>query len=234
VAILVGSIFISLAVLVSGKVISLEDFNLRGSLEKKAVETKTQPAEVKTEAKVALVSAKDHLRGDKNARIVLIEYSDLECPFCKSFHSTAKEAVSFYKGNLSWVYRHFPLDSLHSKARKEAESTECANELGGEDAFWKMVDKIYEVTPSNNGLDLTILPDLAVQVGLDRNKFESCLQSGKFASVVEADYQSGLEAGVKGTPGNFLMDTKTGETVVLPGAVPLSNVKQEVDLLLKL
>ncbi len=219
-AILVGSIFISLAVLVSGKVIP------------KAVETKVPPAEVKTEAKVAPVSANDHLRGEKNARIVLIEYSDLECPFCKSFHSTAKEAIIFYKGNLSWVYRHFPLDSLHSKARKEAESIECANELGGEDAFWKMVDKIYEVAPSNNGLDLTILPDLASQIGLDIDKFKSCLESGRYASRVEKDYQSGAEAGVKGTPGNFLMDTKTGKTVVLPGAVPLSNIKQEVDKLL--
>ncbi|OGE69145.1 hypothetical protein A3J21_01940 [Candidatus Daviesbacteria bacterium RIFCSPLOWO2_02_FULL_43_11] len=225
-AILIGSILISLAILISGKVIPLEK-----QAAVKGVQVEPTPAT--QEVKVKPVSDGDHLRGGKDARIILIEYSDLECPFCKSFHATAKAALEDYNGQLSWVFRHFPLDSLHSKARKEAESTECANELGGNDAFWKMVDKIYEVTPSNNGLDPTILPDLAVQVGLDRNKFESCLKSGKFASVVEADYQSGIEAGVNGTPGNILLDTKTGKTVVLPGAVPLGDVKQAVDSLLK-
>lgn len=173
------------------------------------------------------------MRGDKSARIILIEYSDLECPFCKSFHTTAKAALEDYNGQLSWVYRHFPLDSLHPKARKEAEAPECAGELGGNDSFWKMVDKIYEVTPSNNGLDLNTLPDLALQIGLDVNRFKSCMESGKYASRVKADYQSGVEAGVQGTPGNFLLDTKTGKTVVLPGAVPLSNIKETVDGLLK-
>lgn len=174
----------------------------------------------------------DHVRGDRNARVLLIEYSDLECPFCKRFHPTAQQAVDEYNGQVAWVYRHFPLDQIHSKADKEAEALECAGELGGNDGFWKMTDKIFEVTPSNNGLDVVTLPDLASQIGLNKDKFKSCLESGKFAAHVEADYQSGINAGVTGTPGNILLDTKTGKTTLIPGALPFDQVKQAVDQLL--
>src|SRR3989344_7093206 len=79
------------------------------------------------------VSAEDHILGNPNADVIIVEYSDTECPFCKSFHTTLKRVMSEYgnSGKVAWVYRHFPIDQLHSKARKEAEAMECANELGG-------------------------------------------------------------------------------------------------------
>ena len=175
----------------------------------------------------------DHVRGDREARILLVEYSDLECPFCQRFHSTGQQIVDEFQGQVAWVYRHFPLDQLHSKARKEAEATECAAELGGEDGFWRLTDKIYEVTPSNNGLDLASLPDLATEVGLNKDEFEDCLNSGRQAQKVEEDYQSGVKAGITGTPGNILLDTKTGERRLIPGAVPLSQLKEEIESLLQ-
>lgn len=181
---------------------------------------------------VEVLKEDDHLRGNREARILLIEYSDLECPFCQRFHQTAKQLVDEYPDQVAWVYRHFPLDRLHSKARKEAEATECAAELGGNDGFWRLTDKIYEVTPSNNGLDLASLPDLAAEVGLDKQEFEECLNSGRQAKGVEEDYLSGVKAGITGTPGNILFDTQTGEKRLIPGAVSLSQLKKEVDSLL--
>jgi len=89
------------------------------------------------------------------------------------------------------------------------------------------------VTPSNNGLNLDDLPKLAFQIGLDQNKFKACLDSAKYAAYVEEDYQSGIRAGVSGTPGNILLDTKTGKTVPVPGAVPLESLKSSIDSLLK-
>lgn len=186
-----------------------------------------------TKVDVDPLQENDHVRGDKNARILLIEYSDTECPFCKRFHPTAQQVVDDYKGQVAWVYRHFPLDSLHSKARKEAEASECANELGGNEAFWKYLDKIYEITPANNGLDPNELPKIAVQVGLDQAKFKSCLDSGRYAPAVEANAKSGTKAGVSGTPGTILLDTKTGKTTSLPGAVPVEQVKAAIDVLLQ-
>ena len=193
------------------------------------------------------VSNQDHVRGDRGARIALIEYSDLECPFCKQFHKTAQKVVDEYDGQVMLVYRHFPLDNLHPKADKEAEAAECAGEIGSQvlggfvpgmqagteaDKFWAMVDKIYEVTPSNNGLNLEDLPKLAKEVGIDQNKFQECLDGGKFGQHVEDDYQSGIRAGVTGTPGNILLDTKTGKTRVIPGAVPFEQVKVAIDAML--
>ncbi len=175
---------------------------------------------------------KDHIRGNKNARILLIEYSDLECPFCKRFHPTAKQIIDEYKDQVAWVYRHFPLDQIHPKADKLAEAVECASELGGEDAFWKLTDKIFEVTPSNNGLNLDDLPKLAKEIGLDEERFKECLDSGKYKDRVEEDYQSGLKAGIQGTPGNILLDTKTGKTKLIPGAYPFETFKAEIDKLL--
>jgi protein-disulfide isomerase len=178
------------------------------------------------------VTAEDHVKGNRDARIALIEYSDLECPFCQRFHPTAQQVVDEYGDDVMWVYRHFPLEQIHSKAPKEAEAVECAAKLAGNDGFWNLTDKIFEVSPTNNGLDLATLPDLAAEIGLDKAAFQTCLDSGEMAQNVEDDYQSGLKAGVTGTPGNILLDTKTGETQLIPGAVPYPQIQQAIDAIL--
>ncbi len=231
-AILLGSAVIAVSILVHGGVIKVGKPSRTLPTSAQPTQAPSRPTQESAQ-EVLPLQANDHVRGDKNARILLIEYSDLECPFCKRFHPTAKQAVSEYNGQVAWVYRHFPLDQIHSKADKEAEAAECAGELGGEDAFWKMTDKIYEVTPSNNGLNLDDLPKLASQIGLDENKFKACLDSGKYAAHVEEDYQGGIKAGISGTPGNILLDTKTGKNILVPGAVPFDSLKSSIDSLLK-
>ena len=181
---------------------------------------------------VSPVTEDDYIKGNRNARIALIEYSDMECPFCKRFHPTAQQVVDEYGDDVMWVYRHFPLEQLHSKAPKQAEATECAGKLAGNEGFWALTDKIFEVTPSNNGLDNSTLPNLAAEVGINKSAFQTCLDSGEMAQNVEDDYQSGLKAGVAGTPGNILLDTKTGESILIPGAVPYPQVKQAIDEML--
>jgi len=179
------------------------------------------------------ISAEDHLLGNPEAPIVLVEYSDLECPFCKNFYLTTKQAVAAYPGGeLAIVYRHFPLDGLHAKARVEAEASECAAKLGGNDGFWAYIDKIFVVTPSNDGLDTSLLPVLAAEVGLDRAAFEACLASGEMTAIVEADYQDAVGAGGTGTPFVIVWNRATGEQVQLPGAVPLATIRSTVDAML--
>ncbi|MBI4057839.1 thioredoxin domain-containing protein [Candidatus Microgenomates bacterium] len=182
--------------------------------------------------KVPSVSDEDYIRGSKDAKVYLIEYSDLECPFCKQFHKTAQQAVDEYDGQVAWVYRHFPLDTLHPKADKEAEAAECAAEQKGVDGFWAYVDKVFAITPSNNGLDHAELPKIATQIGLDESKFQSCLDSGKYKDKVEEQYQGGVTAGVSGTPGNFIVNQK-GEVWIVPGAVPYDQLKSVIDEALK-
>jgi protein-disulfide isomerase len=175
----------------------------------------------------------DHILGSTNARIALVEYSDLECPYCKTFHLTATKIVNDYAGKVMWVYRHYPL-SFHANAQKEAEASECVNELGGNDAFWKFIDTIYERTTSNGtGFALEKLGPLAAEVGVDQTKFQTCLDSGKYAQKVKDMETQGSKEGVSGTPGNILLDTKTGKTQEIPGAVPFEQIKPLIDGMLK-
>jgi protein-disulfide isomerase len=89
------------------------------------------------------VSADDHIIGDVNAEIIIVEYSDLDCPFCKVFHNTMHQVVNQSEGKVAWVYRHYPIPQLHPNAPLKAEESECAWELGGNDAFWKYADKVF-------------------------------------------------------------------------------------------
>mgnify|MGYP001612976372 FL=1 len=129
---------------------------------------------------------------------------------------------------MAWVYRHFPLDTIHSKARKEAEATECAAELGGEAKFWEYIDKLFEITPSNNNLDPALLPQIAEEVGLNRTAFNECLEKGRQSAKVETDYQDAVRAGASGTPFNIIL-TRNGQKVSIPGALPYSQMKNIID-----
>jgi protein-disulfide isomerase len=173
---------------------------------------------------------RDHIYGNPDAEVSLIEYSDFECPFCKRFHVTAKEVVDSYDGRVNWVYRHFPLAFHNPGAQKQAEASECAGALGGNEAFWRYADKIYERTRSNgNGFPVNALLPLAEEIGLDTEEFRVCLETGKFAGRVLEDYDDGTNIGITGTPGNVLRNNRTGRVVVRAGAVPAANLKNALD-----
>jgi protein-disulfide isomerase len=177
---------------------------------------------------------KDHIYGDSNAPVSLIEYSDFECPFCKSFHPIAKKVVEAYQGKVNWVYRHYPLPFHNPGAQKEAEASECANELGGNDAFWKYADAIYERTTSNGkGFPVEKLVPLAEELGLDKAKFQECLDSGKYTARVQDETTEGSNSGITGTPGNILLNSSTGAVKLKAGALPFEAMKAEIDQLLK-
>lgn len=180
------------------------------------------------------VSKDDHIRGNPDAPVKIVEYSDTECPFCKRFHPTMQQVMDEYgkDGKVAWVYRHFPLDQLHSKARKESEATECAAELGGNDKFWAYLDRLMEVTPANNGLDPAELPKIAQYVGLDTAKFNECLSSGKYAKKIEEHVQNAVATGGNGTPWSIVVG-KNGKKYPLSGAQPYTSVKQLIDLALQ-
>lgn len=183
---------------------------------------------------MATVSAKDHIRGNPDAPVKIVEYSDTECPFCKRFHDTMKQVMDEYgkDGKVAWVYRQFPLTQLHSKATKEAEATECANELGGPDKFWAYIDRLFTVTPSNDGLDPAELPKIAQYVGLDVAKFNTCLNSGKYVKHIQDDTQNASATGGSGTPWSIVV-AKNGKKYPLSGAQPYASVKQLIDLALQ-
>jgi protein-disulfide isomerase len=176
----------------------------------------------------------DHIYGNPDAEISLIEYSDFECPFCKKFHSTAKRLIETYDGKVNWVYRHFPLSFHNPGALKQAVASECAGELGGNDAFWQYTDGIYERTRSGGtGFPESRLVPLAEELGLDGAAFKDCLVSGRHMARIEADLADGQRAGISGTPGNIFLNNRTGEVRVRSGAVPIASMKVAVEQLLQ-
>lgn len=181
------------------------------------------------------VVKEDHLRGNPNAVVKIVEYSDTECPFCKKFHETMLKIMEEYEssGKVAWVYRHFPIDQLHPvKARNEATAFECASEQGGNDKFWAYADRLFEITPSNNNLDQAELPKIAESIGLDVNKFNSCLTSKKYDKHIESDYQNALATGGQGTPWSIVIG-KNGKKYPINGAVPYDSIRQTIELALQ-
>jgi len=169
-------------------------------------------------------SLSDHVRGNKDAKVKLIEYSDYYCPFCKRFHPTAKRVLEEYGDRVAWVYRHFPLDTLHPNARAVAEISECVAFIGGESKFWEFTDKIYDELPE--GVEGAF--NIASGLGLDRTDVEGCYNEGKFKERVNRMYQGGVDAGITGTPGNIVINDK-GDSWLVPGAVPFENLKTILD-----
>ncbi|MBI2048145.1 MAG: thioredoxin domain-containing protein [Parcubacteria group bacterium] len=181
------------------------------------------------------VDATDHLLGNINtAEVFIVEFSDLECPFCKHFHETLKQVMEEYgpNGKVAWVYRHFPLTSIHPKATKEAEATECAAELGGELKFWEYTDQIFKITPSNNGLDLSLLPLIAENIGLNKDAFLKCLESGRHVEKINADTKDAIGSGGRGTPHTIVITKDGTRALPISGAQTIEVVRSTIEQLL--
>lgn len=180
----------------------------------------------------AYTPGQDHILGNPNAAVKVVEYFDLECPHCKVFNTTMHQVMDYYgaSGKVAWVSRAFPLASIHSKAPKEAEAAECAADQGGDAAYFKYVDALFEVTPSDNGLDLAQLPVIAKNVGLNVDTFNSCLSSGKFTKKITDSYNEAIKAGGQGTPYTLIMVGK--DSVALSGAQPYSSMRAAIDAVL--
>ena len=165
------------------------------------------------------VTESDHILGNPNAKIKIIEYSDPSCPYCKVFHNTMKKVMDQYgsAGSVAWVYRHYPLDKadatgsvLHPNAGRESQAFECAADQGGNEKFWKYTNRLYEVTPSvtganPKGLALSELPVIAKYAGLDVEEFNNCLATNKFKDKVDSDFTSGVNIGIQGTPTSVIV-----------------------------
>ncbi len=161
-------------------------------------------------------------KGNKNAPIVMVEYSDYECPFCGKFYSETLpliESQYINTGKVKFVYKDFPL-SFHPNAQKAAEATRCVKEQNGDEGYWAIHDKIFE---NQQSLSIASLRQWANEIGLNIQQFDSCLQSGKMAAAVQKDSYEGQQDGVQGTPAFFI----NGE--IISGAQPFPAFQQAIE-----
>ncbi|HEY6020866.1 MAG TPA: thioredoxin domain-containing protein [Candidatus Paceibacterota bacterium] len=181
---------------------------------------------------VAYDPANDHVLGNPNAPVKVIEYMDLECPHCKAFNTTLHQVMDYYgsTGKVAWVTRNFPLAQIHSKAPEEAQAAECAAAQGGDAEYYKYIDDVFATTPSDNGLDLAQLPAIAQKHGLDVTKFNQCVSSGQFSKLVNDQYNQAIAAGGQGTP--YILITVGTDAVALSGDQPYDSMRAAIDAVL--
>jgi protein-disulfide isomerase len=170
--------------------------------ERGAIPAPLQPTRMEVSADPA------RLRGNPHASVMIVEFSDFQCPFCRKVQPTLKNLLAKYEGRVSLAYRDFPLRGMHGQAELGAESSRCAGEQG---KFWEYHDRLFE---NPDKLNRNGLLELARDAKLDEKQFDSCLSSGKYRAQVEQDLQDGLRVGVMGTPGIFI------NGILLSGAQP--------------
>lgn len=157
----------------------------------------------------------DHVLGSNLSPITLITYGDTECPFTKEFFGVMQQIMSEYGGgSVTWIYRHFPNESLHPRAQAEAEAAECAGRVGGKMKFWEYLQAIFASTQSHNTLDPNALMTIAKNLGIPLQEFEQCRASRMFATRVLNDAKNARVIGSQGTP----------TTVVIPVEGPPSRI----------
>src|SRR3989344_6500988 len=178
------------------------------------------------EAVRALAEA-DHVLGNPSAPVKIIEYSDLECPFCARFHETMKQVMDEYgkDGRVAWVYRHFPLEQIHQNARPGALASECAAKLGGSQAFWSFIDGVFG--RQEKTLSQSFFSEVAGTIGLDANAFDSCVSSENYAGLIDAHIENAIASGGRGTPFSIII-AKDGSKQVVNGAVPYATLKSQI------
>ncbi len=165
---------------------------------------------------ILTISDSDHILGSKDAEVVLIEYSDFQCPYCGRHAPNLKKLYEELGDDIAIVFRHFPL-SFHANALSAAVASECAAEQG---KFWEYHDALF-ANQSDLGKDL--YEKIATDLGLNISDFNECLDSGKYENEIKAEMEGGSSAGVTGTPGTFVNGN------LVKGAVPYETLKSIVE-----
>ncbi len=166
-------------------------------------------------ADVSAPSASDHIIGSLTAPVVLIEYGDLQCYYCGQVYPTIKKIVSESNGQIAWVHRHFPLESIHPEAKPAAIASECVFDQLGNDGFWKFVDAMY----TNQGkMNAAYYTQVAQSLGADTAKFSSCVAAAKDVAKIDAQATEAAQNGGTGTP--FTIIFGKGKQLPVSGAVP--------------
>lgn len=184
----------------------------------------SQPIDNTAFKNVEPVSNEDHVFGNKKAKIKIVEFSDFECPFCSKFHPDMKRIVEDYKGDVAWIYRHYPLE-FHQKAMPAADASECVASKGGNDAFWKFADKVFEEFAAGKDPEFSAI---AASVGVSKSAFESCAGKGSFDDEIKADMDDAVKSGFRGTPYSvIIVDGEPKGTI--DGAQPYSQIKSLIE-----
>jgi protein-disulfide isomerase len=181
-------------------------------------------AQVAGGANVPAPSAEDHIKGSRSAPIVLIEYSDFQCPYCQRINPTLQQLVDESNGEIAWVYRHYPLESIHSEARPAALASECVAEQLGNDGFWEFANRVFADQGSMNAAQYLAI---ATELGANPAQYGGCVASNKYGAKIDAQSTEAQVSGGNGTP--YTIIYAKGKQVPINGALPYAQIKSVID-----
>lgn len=174
---------------------------------------------------VSPINATDHVKGNPRAAVIIVEYSDYECPFCGRVHPTLSQLVEEFDGEVKWVYRHFPLTSIHSNAFAASVASECVAKLGGNSAFWYFTEQMF----ANQGsLSDGLYESIALEIGISIDLFQSCIQGTDASEIVKNQMQNAIDSGGRGTPYIVVINAQE-ETFPFSGALPYAQIKSIIE-----
>jgi protein-disulfide isomerase len=204
----------SVAIIIAGVIVAGAIVFTRTSA---PVEGGAVPAPTISATDIRPPTAGDHIVGSPTAPIVLIEYSDFQCPFCSMVNPTIKKIVSESNGQIAWVYRNFPLTSIHPQALPAAHASECIAAQLGNAGFWKYEDAVFG---NQQKLSPEYSAQLAKEFGADMQKYNQCITASTYQKNIDADVAEAGAAGGNGTPFTVVLNTKTGKAAPVSGALP--------------
>ena len=163
------------------------------------------------------ITANEHIYGSPTAPVVMVEYSDFECPYCSRVYPTLKKLVDESNGQIAWVYRNLPLTTIHPEAAPAANAAECVAEQLGNAGYWKFADTLFA---NQQSLGAAYYKSVAVSLGADAAKFASCVAAKKYQKNIDTDAGEAQALGANGTPFTLIINTKKGTGVPVSGALP--------------
>lgn len=176
-----------------------------------------------TNVTVPELSKDDYVRGNRKAKVVLYEYSDLQCPFCQRHHATMNAIVEQYGDDVAWVYRHLPLTSIHPEAEPSALAAECVGEQQGDVGFFAFVDEVFA---KQSAMNSALYTQIAEDLGVNMTKFNDCVSSQKYISKIQAQQQAAVGQGIGATPSTVV------DGQLVEGAESLAKFNAIIDSLL--
>lgn len=179
---------------------------------------------------VTPVTPADHLIGNPEAPVRIVEYSDIDSEHGKALQATLAQLMTEYAagGKVAWIYRHFPLTTVHANSLRHALAAECASSLGAADAFWRFIDLVNAGAPGSAEFDPKDYPGVVRQLGIDEAAFNECLTSGRFAGRVRENTHNALAAGAEGAPYTVIL-VQGAEPIIINGSLPYETMKQAIE-----
>ncbi|MFA6519865.1 MAG: thioredoxin domain-containing protein [Candidatus Paceibacterota bacterium] len=214
-----SSYTVPLAIIIGGIIVAIALF---ASIPRNAIPGGGNPGLVRP------VGASDHILGNPAAKVMVVEYSDFDCTYCKEFNDVMHQIIANQgvNGQVAWVYREFPLTEIHPNALSHARAAECAAQVAGNDAFWKFETALFAsqpIDPANYGT-------IAKSVGITGNAFATCFSTASTTldARIMADRQNALDMGATGTPYSVILVTGK-PPIVMAGGYSYDAAKQLID-----